>query len=122
MPIIKDPKMNPHESKYGIIDVDGVLVYYEKENSTDGEIRFMPAGFVISGLTREKLTYNEGSVNWNGLVITTKCTIDMDVVGAAAIADYQPPLAKSLYIWAKVNLVRAIVASDGKWTSDLDLK
>ena len=73
MPIIKDPKMNHTESRYGVIEVNGIFCYYDKEGKENRK-RFLPFGFEIpeSKITITEPTDGDPIIIYNGEVIYLK--------------------------------------------------
>jgi len=95
MPIIKDPKMNPTEKKFGIIEVDGILCCYTKEGKKNPK-RNMPFGFEINVIPDNIIPLKAGiNVFYNGQRIEYRCKIKKkDVTDAAG---NQAPVTDAIY-------------------------
>lgn len=118
MPIIKDPKMNPHESRYGIIEVDRVYCYYDKKDAKN-EKRFLPARYFVlhSQVTVHQNNIPPEIIIYKGQRVEKEAEFEApeDVENDSN----QEPLVKALFAWAKGGGLEVAINNAGdSWTSD----
>jgi hypothetical protein len=99
MPIIQDPRMNPHkERQHGIIEINGVYAYYDKKNKKNNK-RFMPSGFVVDDAMIVHLEHYppETPILYKGQIITIKAEFEIP----DNYEETQGPVTEAIYKYLK---------------------
>jgi len=105
MPIIVDPRQNPQERQFGIIEVNGVYCFYDKENQLKRK-RYMPNGFFVSSewIINLKEDKNPNKVIlFNGQVLNVKAELDIPTGYNVDADTNQGPVIKELFKFAETK-------------------
>ena len=104
MPIIQDPRQNPKERLYGIIEVDGVNCFYNKENRTKRK-RYMPGGFFVPNhwITLKENKNPNKLIIYQGKVLEIEADFDLPADYNVSTDVNQGPVIKGLFNFAETQ-------------------
>jgi hypothetical protein len=93
---IPDPRMNPKEYRYGIIEVNGKLFAYDKKNKRNKK-RSLPGGFVVILPKKLKTKKLDKPIIWYGNKITREVLFKEKHVLKSLKYKKQGPIALKVY-------------------------